>query len=78
MADYAKKWDSYRTIDALRQYLVIEQDEALVTSWSRGSAEEPWRQETVEGLDGGIEVGALALRLSLRQIYEATTVSRAG
>ena len=70
--------DSSRTIRALRHYLVIEQDEALVTNWSRGGEDEPWRQETIEGLDGEIEIGALAVPLSLKQIYEDTTVSRAG
>jgi Uma2 family endonuclease len=78
MADYAKKWDSYRTVGALRHYLVIEQDEAMVTSWNRSTEDEPWRQESVEGLDGEIDVAALGLRVTLRQIYEGTTVSRGG
>jgi Uma2 family endonuclease len=78
MTDYAKKWDSYRTIGALRHYLVIEQDEALVTSWSRGNEDEPWRQETIEGFGGKIEIGALGVRLTLKQIYEDTSVSRGG
>jgi Uma2 family endonuclease len=78
MTDYAKKWDSYRTIGSLRHYLVIEQDEGLATSWSRGGEDEPWRQESIEGLGGEIEIGALDVRLALKQIYEDTTVSRAG
>jgi Uma2 family endonuclease len=73
--DYEKKWTVYRTIRELRHYVVIEQERALVTCFSRASDEDPWLEETVEGLKGKLKLTALDVTLAMKQIYEDTAVA---
>lgn len=73
--DYGKKWDSYRSIDELRHYVAVQQDEAAVLMFSRTSEAAPWRKDESEGLDAQVMIAALGVTLTLRQIYERTSLA---
>jgi Uma2 family endonuclease len=73
--DYDRKWGSYRMIAALRHYVVVEQDKPVLTSYSRPSEADPWREERLEGLDASLALEAIGTELTLRAIYENTAVA---
>jgi Uma2 family endonuclease len=70
--DYERKFQSYEEIPELRHYLVIEQEKAHVSLYSRASPEEDWRLRNVRKLDEPVELPSIGVTLSLRQIYAGT------
>lgn len=76
--DYGDKWEGYQAIPDLRHYLIVSQDEPMVLVYTRTGEEEDWRFRRVEGLDAGVDLAALGVTLSLRDVFEGTTVARGG
>ena len=68
--DTLRKWDSYRAIPQLRQYLLVEQEKALVTMLTRDGEDAPWHETTVEGLKGRDDLTAIGVKLPMARIYE--------
>ena len=73
-ADFCRgtKFRYYRQIESLREYIVVDQAEALVERYSRGPGD-GWRLQESKGLSGVLEVESLGCRLALADIYAKVT-----
>lgn len=67
--DRGKKFESYRVIPSLREYLLVSQWEPAVELFSRG-ANNAWQLSEESGLDHELFIPALGIRLSLRSIFQ--------
>ena len=69
-ADFCRgtKFRYYRRIESLREYIVVDQAEALVERYSRGSGE-VWQLEESNGLSAVMTVESLGCRLALSDVY---------
>lgn len=65
--DLGEKFDLYKSLPTLREYLVIEQSKIHVQLFSRVGA--PWRPTAVEAGDESIPLRSLDVRLSLEELY---------
>jgi Uma2 family endonuclease len=66
--DRGVKFAAYKTIPGLREYLLIDSEQAQVTQWVRGD-DEQWTQRDYRGLEGDVELASLPVRLPLARIY---------
>jgi Uma2 family endonuclease len=71
--DLTGKWTSgYRHLPSLRHALFIEQDKVSVDVYSRDGS--GWHVETLETLDGVIELPAIGCRIPLSDVYAETEI----
>jgi Uma2 family endonuclease len=63
--DRREKFLAYRTLDSLREYVLVSQDQRLVEVFRRESG---WREELLTG--GVLRLGCLNMTLALETIYE--------
>jgi Uma2 family endonuclease len=74
--DRGKKFEHYRTLDSLAEYLLISQDEMLVEQFVRqagtGAAGAPgaWLFTATSGRDGVVSLSSLGCTLALAEIYD--------
>lgn len=66
--DRGGKFTGYRTIESLREYVLIAQDEARVEHYLR-QAQEGWLLTETSGLQGSLELPSIHCRLMLADIY---------
>ena len=67
--DEGEKKDAYLTIPSLGVYLLVEQDEPLVTAYRR--TDQGFVREVYEGLDAVIPLPEIETDLPLEEIYDA-------
>lgn len=67
-ADRGTKFDDYFQIDALREYVMVEQDEVRATIIRR-DADGSRRIDTVRGLDGALKLESLNIEIPMKDIY---------
>ncbi len=67
--DRGKKFQHYRTLDSLREYLLIAQDSYHIEQYIRQDNGQ-WLFLAVDGLDAAIDLPTIACRLSLAEVYE--------
>ena len=67
--DRGKKFDLYRQLDSLLEYILVSQDEALVERFSR-QENGSWLLTVFKGLNTELELQTLASNLPLSEIYE--------
>ncbi len=73
--DRRKKFDLYRRIESLREYVLVSQDEALVERHVRQG--DFWHFSSVDGLDASLPVASLGLEIPMERIYhKAKTPTR--
>ena len=70
--DRGLKWRRYQTLDSLRDYLLIEQNEALVTHYSRQD-DGTWQIAIYAGLDAEVPLSGAPATLPLSEFYEQVT-----
>ena len=70
--DRGTKFRYCRRIESLREYIVVDQAEALVERYSRGSGD-VWQLEESNGLSAVMTVESLGCRLALADIYAKVT-----
>lgn len=75
--DHTTKWENYRRIPSLREFLLISQDEPLVERYARHD-DGMWRFDKTTGLDAAIRLESIGVELELRDIYEGTLEGDAG
>lgn len=69
--DRREKLLAYRTIEALRHYVLIDQAKVEVTAYHRGE-DGSWRTEKLTSLDETLGLPAIGASLPLGEIYERT------
>jgi Uma2 family endonuclease len=67
--DHGQKWESYRGIPALREYLLIAQDQPRVEQYTR-HGEHFWHYKETLGREGEVRLESLNVSLTLSGIYE--------
>ena len=67
--DRGKKFDLYRQLESLREYLLVAQDEAHVERYVR-QADDSWLLTVFKGLDAVLELTTLGCSLPLAEVYE--------
>lgn len=67
--DFGPKTDEYKTIETLRHYLVLAQDEPRVWLWSRGDDGGWTGPEMIEGRSETIVLAGLGVSLALAELY---------
>ena len=67
--DEGPKFDAYKVIPALRDYLLVSQDEPRVTQRARLEDGE-WGRRDVTGLDATVELESVGCALKHRDIYD--------
>jgi Uma2 family endonuclease len=69
--DRGQKFEHYRQIPELQEYVLFAQDRALAEyRIRRGEAGDQWGLKVVRGLDAALELPAIGCVLSLRGVYE--------
>jgi Uma2 family endonuclease len=71
--DEGEKKDAYLTIPSLSVYLLIEQDQPIVTLHRR--TEQGFVHEVITGLDATIRLGEIGTELPLAEIYDGVVFS---
>lgn len=66
--DRGKKFEHYRRIESLREYVLISQEEPHIEHYSR-QADGRWLLTEAKGLEGTIELPAIECRLKLADVY---------
>ena len=67
--DRGDKFEAYRTIDSLREYVLVSQEKPHIEVFSRSSAQDVWKLTEASGLESNIQVPVLDLTLSLTDVY---------
>ena len=67
-----KKFDLYRQLDSLQEYILVAQDEPQVERFVRQS-DGSWLLTVFKGLEAGLELATLGCALPLSEIYEDVT-----
>ena len=70
--DRGKKFDLYRQLESLREYILVAQDEAHVERFVR-QADDSWLLTVFKGLDAVLELTTLGCSLPLAEVYEDVT-----
>lgn len=70
--DRTTKFDSYRTIGTLRDYLLVWQDEPRVEMFTRGE-NNTWILSGVTGLGASLALPSLEMTLALSEVYQRVT-----
>jgi Uma2 family endonuclease len=68
--DRGPKFVAYRTIDSLREYVLVAQDQYKIESFYRNDAGEWIIREPVEGLDSVFPFITMDLELKLEEVYQ--------
>ncbi len=66
--DRRLKFDCYRTLDSLKQYVLVSQDDPRIEIYSR-YPDGSWRFEVAKGVEGTATLGSIGCVLSLAEVY---------
>ena len=72
--DRGKKFEHYRTLDSLAEYLLVSQDRFLVEQFVR-QAGGAWLFTATGGRDGVVQLPSLGCTLALSEIYDKVPLS---
>ena len=75
--DRGKKFDHYRQVDSLREYVLVSQTEPLIERYVRQS-DGSWRLSVFKGLEAVLELEGVACRLRLADVYDRVTFEPEG
>jgi Uma2 family endonuclease len=73
--DRGKKFDHYRQIQSLSEYVLVSQTEPLVERYVR-QPDGSWRLTVHRGMDAVVELDSVPCRLSLAEIYRRVDFSQ--
>lgn len=78
-ADYDRgtKWENYRRIPSLQDYLLVAQDEPLVERYTR-QGDGFWLFSETTGFDASIRLESIGVDLALRDAYDGVDLADAG
>jgi Uma2 family endonuclease len=67
--DRGVKFQHYRTMDSLKEYILVDQDQVLVEQYTR-NADDTWSLRDYRSLDGELKLGSLGVSIPLRSVYD--------
>lgn len=67
--DRGKKFEHYRTIASLQEYILVAQDSATLEKFTRDRATGNWILSEQHGLDAVLTIDALTCPLALKDVY---------
>lgn len=67
--DRGKKFEHYRTILSLREYILVAQDAATIERFARDGASGQWTLSEYHGLDATLPLDALNCQIALKDVY---------
>lgn len=67
--DHGRKWEHYRKLPSLREYLLVSQEEPRVERFAR-QGEIAWLFSEVAGLDAALGLESVGASLALEDVYE--------
>lgn len=67
--DRGEKFDHYRKLASLKEYLLIAQNSPRLQRFSR-NPDDTWTPQVVAGLDQSIELPSIGVTLSLAEVYD--------
>lgn len=68
--DRGRKFEHYRTLVSLREYLLVSQDQPRVEQFIRQEDGSLWTFSAETGLDATVELPSIQCRLALSEIYD--------
>ena len=68
--DRSDKFYTYRQLPSLQEYVLIEQDKAVVEVFSKQTDSDLWRIMRTEGLDTSVTFRSLDVTLEMAEVYE--------
>ncbi len=71
--DRGQKFEFYKKLESLREYLIVAQDRIDVERYSRQESGE-WEAVSVQTLDGVVDLPAIGCRLAIRDIYDKVDI----
>ena len=74
--DEGSKFDKYKTLDTLREYLIVSQTEALIELHSRRSNGK-WIPKVARGRDAVLRIESLGWEIHLSRVYLGVTFDAA-
>ncbi|HWK89648.1 MAG TPA: Uma2 family endonuclease [Longimicrobium sp.] len=74
--DHGKKWENYRRIPTVQDYLLVSQDRPRVERYTR-HGDGLWLFSETAGVDGEIRLDSVNAALPLAEIYEGVPASEA-
>jgi Uma2 family endonuclease len=75
--DHGTKWENYRSLSSLRDYLLVWQDQARV-EWFTRLGDVTWMFEDLVGLEAEIALQYLGITLKLAEIYDGVLLGAPG
>ncbi|MDQ6788892.1 MAG: Uma2 family endonuclease [Acidobacteriota bacterium] len=67
--DRGKKFQHYRSIESLQEYVLVSQDEARIEKYVK-QGDEFWILSEAVGLDSQIEFSSIECKIALREVYD--------
>ena len=67
--DRGKKFDHYRTIPSLREYVLVSQEEPMIQRFLRND-DDTWTLSVVADLNQSVRLQSLGIELPLAEVYE--------
>ena len=67
--DRGKKFDHYRTIPSLREYVLVSQEEPMIQRFLRND-DNTWTMNAVTDLNQSIRLQSLGIEIPLAEVYE--------
>ena len=71
--DRTAKFDLYRTLPSLKEYVLIDQNQPVVSTFSASQA---WQETLVQGMDQQVDLVSIDVVLSLADVYEGIDALR--
>jgi Uma2 family endonuclease len=68
--DRGQKFQHYRLLDSLQDYVLIAQDQPLIEVFSRQNDGESWSLRDGAGLESSIDLPSISIALALAEVYE--------
>ena len=67
--DRGEKFERYKTIETLTDYVLVSQDRPRLEHFSRQS-DGTWKSEEVSGLESSLDIASIDCRLPLAEVYD--------
>jgi Uma2 family endonuclease len=74
--DRERKFEMYRTIESLSEYLLVSSDRAQADTYTR-QPDGRWLLTAASGMDGSLELQSVGCRIALRDSYEKVDLTAA-